>query len=274
MEGEPLVIAHRGSSHSVAEHTLGAYLAAIDEGADGLECDVRLTRDGHLVCVHDRRIDRTSNGRGIVSEFDLADLGSFDFASWKSDHLGPAGRLVDERDLATGPVSVLTLERLLEACFDAPRLVRLLIETKHPTRYGGLVEQQVVRLLRRFGLADPADPQSSPVTVMSFSALGLRRIRLLAPNLPTVFLFDRVPMIRRAPSLPAGAGIAGPGVHIVRSHPDYVERLRAHGHQTYVWTVNTPEDLLPVLSLGAEAIITDRPAYVLSRLGRASPSRR
>src|SRR5262245_40567838 len=70
----PFVYAHRGSSELVAEHTLGAYLRAIDEGADGLECDVRLTRDGHLVCVHDRRIDRTSTGRGVVSDFDLADL--------------------------------------------------------------------------------------------------------------------------------------------------------------------------------------------------------
>jgi glycerophosphoryl diester phosphodiesterase len=91
---KPLVVAHRGSSHSIAEHTLAAYLRAIDESADGLECDVRLTRDGHLVCVHDRRIDRTSNGSGVVSEFDLAELGSFDFASWKDDLPDSADRFI------------------------------------------------------------------------------------------------------------------------------------------------------------------------------------
>ena len=58
---QPLVFAHRGSSHALPEHTLPAYLRAIQEGADGLECDVRLTQDGHLVCVHDRRIDRRIN---------------------------------------------------------------------------------------------------------------------------------------------------------------------------------------------------------------------
>ena len=62
------VVAHRGSSDAVPEHTLHAYTRAIDEGADALECDVRLTRDGHLVCVHDRRIDRTSTGEDWSTE--------------------------------------------------------------------------------------------------------------------------------------------------------------------------------------------------------------
>ena len=65
------VVAHRGSSEDSPEHTLEAYKRAIAEGADALECDVRLTRDGHLVCVHDRRIDRTSTGRGVVSTLEL-----------------------------------------------------------------------------------------------------------------------------------------------------------------------------------------------------------
>ena len=62
----PQIVAHRGSSRDEPEHTLKAYLRAIDEGADALECDVRLTADGHLVCVHDRRVNRTSNGVGRV----------------------------------------------------------------------------------------------------------------------------------------------------------------------------------------------------------------
>src|SRR5438309_8119165 len=78
----PQVVAHRGASEVEAEHTLAAYRRAIDDGADGLECDVRLTRDGVLVCVHDRRIDRTSSGRGVVSTLELADLAELDFGSW------------------------------------------------------------------------------------------------------------------------------------------------------------------------------------------------
>lgn len=60
----PFVVAHRGASVDRPEHTLGAYELALRDGADGVECDVRLTSDGHLVCVHDRRVDRTSSGAG------------------------------------------------------------------------------------------------------------------------------------------------------------------------------------------------------------------
>ncbi|WP_051846005.1 glycerophosphodiester phosphodiesterase family protein [Streptomyces sp. NRRL F-5053] len=83
------VIAHRGASMEAPEHTLAAYRRAIEEGADGLECDVRLTADGHLVCVHDRRVNRTSNGRGAVSALELADLAALDFGSWKDRHADP-----------------------------------------------------------------------------------------------------------------------------------------------------------------------------------------
>ncbi len=77
--GHPFVVAHRGASADCPEHTLAAYELALAEGADGVECDVRLTRDGHLVCVHDRRVDRTSTGTGLVSEMTLAELKRLDW---------------------------------------------------------------------------------------------------------------------------------------------------------------------------------------------------
>ena len=80
--GHPFVVAHRGASAERPEHTLAAYELALKEGADGVECDVRLTRDGHLVCVHDRRVDRTSNGTGLVSEMTLAQLRELDYGAW------------------------------------------------------------------------------------------------------------------------------------------------------------------------------------------------
>jgi glycerophosphoryl diester phosphodiesterase len=265
----PLVIAHRGSSHALAEHTLAAYARAIDEGADGLECDVRLTRDGHLVCVHDRRIDRTSNGHGLVSEFELADLYGLDFASWHQARARTGtGTMPPEDSGPPFPTSVLTLEQLLGIVVDAPRPVRMVIETKHPTRYAGLVEQQLVRTLRRFGLDDQPDRDSATVTVMSFAPIGIRRIRLLAPSLPTVLLMDRVPPTRRDGSLPTGVGIAGPGIQVVRAHPGYVAKAQARGHRVYVWTVDEPDDVELVLSLGVDAVITNRPVQVLQRMGR------
>jgi glycerophosphoryl diester phosphodiesterase len=175
---EPLVFAHRGSSAALPEHTLGAYLRAIEEGADGLECDVRLTRDGHLVCVHDRRLDRVSNGTGVVSRLNLADMEDYDFESWHPEWPDSPDDLIMDRPDADGRRGgVLTLDRLLDAVFAAGRPIRLLIETKHPTRFGSEVEEKLVAVLRRHGLTDPGPDPKVHVTVMSFSGFAVRRVR-------------------------------------------------------------------------------------------------
>jgi glycerophosphoryl diester phosphodiesterase len=276
----PLVVAHRGASTTRAEHTLAAYQAALDSGVDGLECDVRLTRDGHLVCVHDRKVDRTSNGRGIVSELDLSRLETLDFDSWHAagsrnaewpksadelvgDEPYLAGVAADRQEVGGG---VLTLEGLLELVRGVGRPVRLLIETKHPTRYAGLVEKELVRTLHRYGLVPrSAAPIRSGVTVhvMSFAPTALRRIRLLAPDLPTVLLLDRLLPGRRGGELPSGTEITGPGLTLLRADPGFVNRARLRGHGVYVWTVDHPDDIEFVISLGVDAIITNDPVTAL-----------
>lgn len=264
----PLVFAHRGASADLPEHTLAAYLRALADGADGLECDVRMTRDGHLVCVHDRRLDRTSNGTGRVSARTLAELSELDFGSW---HAGAGYPLATEpTDLPPDPdrTRLLTLDGLLGAVRAAGRRVELLIETKHPSRYGARVERRLVATLDRYGLARPAPDDVVRVTVMSFSALALRQIRTLAPALPTVLLLEMLPPWLWRGRLPFGARIAGPGVDLVRARPGLVPALRAAGNRVYVWTVNDPPDLDLVLGQGVDGVITDRPALVLRRLGR------
>lgn len=261
--GRPLVFAHRGGADALPEHTLAAYLRALDEGADGVECDVRLTRDGHLVCVHDRRLDRTSNGTGRVSGKTLAELEALDFASWH-----PA--TVTEELLAEH-TRLLTLDRLLGALREHGHPVRLLIETKHPSRYGAEVERRLVETLRRYGLGEPQPGDPIQVAVMSFAALALRRIRRLAPGVPTVYLLEIVPPGVGRGRLPFGARIAGPGIALVRSRPQLVSALRAAGHQVYIWTVNEEADLDLVLGQRPDGIISDRPRFVLERLRRVPP---
>lgn len=271
----PQIIAHRGASAHRAEHTLAAYQLAIEQGADGLECDVRLTADGHLVCVHDRRIDRTSDGWGVVSTKTLAELQRHDFGSWSAQPDPPSRRPLRERTAAvrrqrqwswadppitdTAADQVLTLPTLLDLVLGAARPIQLAIETKHPTRYAGWVEQAVVAQLRRFGLASPPRDGSSPVRVMSFSEQAIRRMRQLAPAIPTVFLMDRVPIRMRGGVLPFGSRIAGPDLEILKEHPGYVRRAHGMGHQVHVWTVDTAEDLRYCQQLQVEAVITNRP---------------
>jgi glycerophosphoryl diester phosphodiesterase len=239
------------------EHTLGAYLRALEDGADGLECDVRLTRDGHLVCVHDRRLNRTSNGTGLVSAKTLAELDALDFGSWH-----PA---LQEED--PDSTRLLTLDRLLGAVRESGRHVRLLIETKHPSRYGAEVEHRLVELLRKHDMVGSFSDNPVKVTVMSFAALALRRIRMLAPGVPTVYLLEIPPPGVSRGKLPFGAKIAGPGIGLVRARPALIPALRAAGHQVYVWTVNAESDLEIVLAQQVDGVITDRPRFVLDRLG-------
>ncbi|WP_030159585.1 glycerophosphodiester phosphodiesterase [Streptomyces sp. NRRL S-244] len=241
------VIAHRGASHEHPEHTLAAYRQAIDDGADALECDVRLSADGRLVCVHDRRVERTSDGRGVVSAMTYEELAGLDFGGWKGEaHRG---------------AQVLLFEDLLKEVLTADRPVGLAVETKHPTRAGGRLEAELVRVLREHGLADGSDGR---VEVMSFSRNALIRLNRLAPGLPAVYLIER----RLRPARPPFAGHAGPGIDLLRKDPGLVARLKARGLRVRVWTVDEPEDVELCVRLGVDTLITNRPREVREYLRR------
>lgn len=257
----PRVVAHRGASEDEAEHTLAAYERALDEGADGVECDIRLTRDGVLVCVHDRRIDRTSTGRGPVSTLELADLADLDFASW---HRRAAGNGSEEPDWDRD--GVLTLDRLLGVVAGCGRDVEVAIETKHPTRYAGLVELALAEVLTKHRSSRSGASGRVNVRTMSFALSSLRRMRSLAPEVPTVYLMTRLPMRYRNGLLPAGAFAAGPSLRLLRAHPSYVDRVHEAGGEVHVWTVNDADDVAYVAGLGVDVIITNRPRAVMEQL--------
>ena len=255
----PQVVAHRGSSATKAEHTLGAFVAALDEGAEALECDVRLTADGHLVCVHDRSTRRTGQAKGVVSAMELAELEQLDFATWKH----PWADLDDEApDTDPDLDKVLTLRRLLEMVASYDRPVQLAVETKHPTRYAGLVERRLIDLLDTFGWTGAG----SPVRAMSFSWVALRRIRRLAEDLEVVFLMDGPTQWARTKPVSERDWSAGPGIELVRKHPDLIRKIKKSGNRVHVWTVNDPADIDLCVDLGVDALITDDPGATLKYL--------
>ena len=256
----PQVVAHRGASHDNAEHTLRAYVAALDAGAEGLECDVRLTADGHLVCVHDRDLRRTASTRdaGLQHRARRA----------RPARLRTPGRTRGPTSTTRRPTrderldKVLTLRTLLEIVADYDRRVEVAIETKHPTRYGGLVERRLVDQLRHLGWDRPG----SPARVMSFSWTALQRVERLAPDVPLVMLLEHArhwPMLRR---MIGTDWLVGPGIKELTEHPRLGPRITRAGHDMHVWTVNTQTQLELCLELGVKAVITDRPAYLLDLL--------
>jgi glycerophosphoryl diester phosphodiesterase len=268
------VVAHRGASADEPEHTLAAYRHAVRLGADAVECDVRMTRDGVLVCVHDRRVDRTSTGRGVISALDLADLERLEFgravAASRRRWAQPVTGTAETPDEDSG--RLLTLDRLLEYVTSTPGRVRLAIETKHPTRHSMRVEAALVTALRRFGLLDgdrPVEWAGRPaVRVMSFSPAALRRVQALAGGLPTVQLMRQLTPWTRTTGLPPTNIAVGPSLGLLRRVPSYVRAAQRAGAEVHVWTVNRPQDMEFVLSLGVDAAITDHPGTLLHRLGR------
>ncbi|HZE37796.1 MAG TPA: glycerophosphodiester phosphodiesterase family protein [Stackebrandtia sp.] len=237
----PMVVAHRGANVDLPEQSLAAYTRAVEVGADAIECDVRLTKDGHLVCHHDRTIGRTSDGKGAISELTLDELLKFNF----SGHHPREGE----------HHQILPFDTLLRLVSEAPRQVTMLIEAKHPSRFGAQVEHALHKALSEYPTVD--------VVVMSFARAAVTRYRELDADVPLVWLFE-YPVA----GPPRGAGILGPRIDVLRARPRLIERAHAAGQRVFVWTCNTPGDVRYVAEAGADAIITDDPAMALETLGR------
>lgn len=283
------VVAHRGASAQWPEHTRAAMLQAVADGADGIECDVRLTADDRLVCWHDPTVDRTSNGRGSVRSRTLAQLRELDVVSW---HGGPAV----PADLGGPHGQVLTLEDLLDLVAAAGRPMDLAIELKHPAPYRFAAEDAALTVLAARGW-DPATGQleGGRVSLMSFHPGAVRHLRRTVGAPVAMCLLDtpaaavaydggasatravKAAYVRRVTKQSADlvtsgeAGGAGPGVDYVVAFPDRVRGWVEAGRLVRVWTVDTAEDLAAVLAVGAHEVTTNVPAKVVAMLAGATP---
>lgn len=281
----PLVYAHRGASADFAEHTRAAYLRALADGADGVECDVQLSRDQHVVLLHDANLDRTSDGTGPVAERTINQLRLLDFSSWKGV------RIPEEY----GPRSdqFLTLPNLLDLLRDSGRDIGLAIELKHPSPYQLKLEDRVLEVLRAEGWdARTSRLDNISITFMSFSPDAVRHLRKAVPPEFICQLVDDVNVAGIREELGLGpltggavanvmkaaqlegerilndceVGIAGPGIGYVREHTGTVRRWLDSGRRFRVWTVDAEKDVALCIGLGIHEITTNRPAQVLAQL--------
>ena len=168
------IYAHRGSSAAFAEHTRAAYLQAIDDGADGVECDLHLTSDGHLVLLHDDDVDRTSNGTGAVADLTLAQLRGMDFASWHGTPIPPG--------YGTIPEQLLTLPELMDLLAGAGRHLGLAIEFKYGADFDPALVEAALDTLRRRGW-NPETSVAGNITV-SFMSFHPGAVQYLAEHVP------------------------------------------------------------------------------------------
>ena len=226
------VIAHRGASAYVAEHTFAAYDLALKQGADTLELDVRPTADGELVVLHDSTLLRTAGDRRALSSIPAAAL----------DALDPAVR---------PPTLGAVLDRYGT---DA----RWLVELKSPTPAW---EHRVAAALIARGLCDRA-------VVQSFDARALRRLRAATPSLAVAPLSFRTPGSRRLRSFASFA--VAVGVRHAAVDLPLVMRAHACGLGVRAWTANAPAEIDRLLAVGVDGVITDVPDVARGLADRAA----
>lgn len=251
------VVAHRGASAEFPELTRVAYQQALEQGAEALEVDVRLTADGVPVLLHDPRTSRVGDKQLWVHSSTLGELSGLDVGSWHPVHRSPE--------------PVLTLRSFLVMAEAYPH-VKLFLETKHPVPTGGRVETALRDELAYFGMDRPDSYAESRAVMMSFSVRAVRRFGQLAPAVPAVQLRERRNVLKSWPAEGFGAQMMGPCIGALRARPWLVEYWRSRGLGTYCWVVDDPADLLLCRDLGVDWVGTNVPARALEVLegpGRA-----
>lgn len=235
----PYVLGHRGARHAAPENTLAAFELALEEGADGVELDVRLDGAGRVIVLHDVTLARVSSGSErraaeTLGEAELArvDVGSGERVPLLADVLGWARE----------------------------RNARVNVEVKSDVRRPHVLIRNVARLLRA------SRASAEQIVLSSFHPLFVIGLSLLAGDYPVGFLVDADPrLLRRAP-LFRELGASGVHPHRALVTEAALTRWKTRGAFVNTWTVNEEAEALRLSQLGVDAIISDRPGAILAAL--------
>jgi glycerophosphoryl diester phosphodiesterase len=273
------LVAHRGASGYAPEHTVAAYTLAMAQGADYVEQDLQVTKDGQLVCLHDLTLDRTTNVKDVfpgrsrtldregrqltgyhVSDFTLAEIKQLDAGSWF------APKFKGEK--------ILTFQEAIDLMKGKAGIYP---ETKAPEVYGSIgfdMEKLVMDVLKKNGLDKPGANPKTPVIIQSFSAESLKKMVGMGVKLTLVFLVsdrDRDTWLTQArmPEIKTFAAGIGPSKTIISGKPEIVGWAHAAGLTVTPYTFRTagqPEgknvrdEMAQFLyTYGVDALFTDNP---------------
>jgi glycerophosphoryl diester phosphodiesterase len=246
---KPRVVAHRGASGHAPESTLAAYRLALQLGVDGIEMDVHRLQDGILVAIHDPDVQRTTNGKGKISELTIVELKALDAGIWfnkacpekaRPEYIG---------------LKIPTLQEIIDLTKDSP--VELYVEIKDPERY-------------------PPDPEASLLSIVgnnrvekrtrfiSFSAPSIHRIKTLSRSIKTALL------IAASAGDPLQQALKVSADELALQHklitPALIDDAHKSGLSVAAWTVDEPADLQRMIQLGVDCIITNYPDRLNSLL--------
>jgi len=218
------IIGHRGARGIEPENTIRSYQEGLELGVDYIECDVHMTKDSHIVLMHDHTVDRTTNASGQVNSFTFEEIRRLDAGKGEK---------------------IPTLQELLDL---ARGKVKLHIELKDET-----ATEPTIRLVEKNGMV-------GQVFLTSGNTETLKKVRQLNPNIPTEHIFGEPPddAIERAVSI----GAKRVSCHISHITSEFVEKAHANGIKVIAWPPNTLEEAGKAVECGVDLICTDRPDIV------------
>lgn len=248
---EPLLIAHRGASRAAPENTLAAFRTAWQEGADGIEADFRLTRDGRIVCIHDGTTGRTGREDLVVTEssFDalrLVDVGAWKGTAWQGERIPlleevlaqlPAGKRFNI-ELKSGPEIIAPLREILRKSSVPARQLRLLA-----------FDAQLVSLVKK----------QLPEIRVCLNVAYRWKVRTAAWT-PSREELQKILEQSGADGLSSQA-------HVMLDE-EFIAMLHREGKEVHVWTVDSVRSAGLFKAMGVDSIMTNRPGWLRSRLGR------
>lgn len=236
-----LIYAHRGNSSFYPENTMSAFRSAVESGAHGIETDVHCTKDGILVLTHDEEISRVSDGTGMIKDMTYEELLKYDFGLWKGE------AFKGER--------IPRLEELLDLLEETDMMLN--IELKMGFLLYPDIEEQVLEMVKKKGFL-------KRVIFSSFNHYSLDKLRKLDKDALIAPLYS--------------SGLFEPYNYALTFqanaiHPYYlamdrfiVEECHKRGIMVNLWTVNDPSLVKTFEDMGVDAIITDHPKELLTKL--------
>ena len=232
------IFAHRGASAYAPENTVEAFALAMEQGADGIELDVQMTKDGQVVVIHDETIDRVSDGTGAVRDYTLEELKKFHF----SNHM-------ENYENAVIP----TLKEVLDLIKSSSMLLN--IELKTGIYWYPNLEEKTMELVKEAGMEDR-------VIYSSFNHYSIKKILELDSHAECAFLYSDV--ILNVDKYAKNAGVCGlhPAVYHLKM-AEFLKEYQDSGLKVRVWTVNKKEDMEKFIKADLEAVITNYPDKAL-----------
>ncbi|MGM0882869.1 MAG: glycerophosphodiester phosphodiesterase [Bacillota bacterium] len=250
----PMILAHRGASGYAPENTMAAFKLAERLGADFIELDVRMSKDGGLVVIHDKTVDRTTNKAGFVHDYTLRELQGMDAGSFY--------------DKAYAHERLLSLE---EVMYTFAGRIGILIEIKDPQLYPG-IEEKLAKMVRRYELiqdiagigvsdSEGAAGIAAGIIIQSFDFESMRRMHTLLPDIPVAVLIhaDQHPLTdKKLDKLASYASSINISHDLLNE--ELVREIHDRNRKVMAWTIRNDQDMERMRKLGVDGIITDYPA--------------